>query len=137
MSRPRIETAETLARRASGDALAAEKLAPHDDIGDGPIGFWAQQSVEKSIRVGLALRGVDFPMLAHGLDLLSALRRQPGVEPSDHLMPVPRTRPGYLIVPLVPDTSFEAIRKRFGTKPGTLADFEAEYGPVQPPDGEG
>lgn len=38
---------------------------------------------------------------------------------------------------LVPDTSFEAIRKRLGTKPGMLADFEAEYGPVQPPDGEG
>lgn len=38
---------------------------------------------------------------------------------------------------LVPDTSFEAIRKRLGTEPGTLADFEAEYGPVQPPDGEG
>lgn len=38
---------------------------------------------------------------------------------------------------LAPDTSFEAIRKRLGTEPGTLADFEAEYGPVQPPDGEG
>jgi hypothetical protein len=38
---------------------------------------------------------------------------------------------------LVPDTSFEAIRKRLGTEPGTLADFEAEYGPVKPLDGEG
>lgn len=38
---------------------------------------------------------------------------------------------------LVPDTSFEAARKRLGTTPGTLADFEAEYGPVNPPDGEG
>ena len=38
---------------------------------------------------------------------------------------------------LVPDTSFEAIRKRLGTEPGTLAEFEAEHGPVQPPDGEG
>lgn len=38
---------------------------------------------------------------------------------------------------LVPDTSFEAIRKRLGTEPATLAEFEAEYGPVQPPDGEG
>jgi hypothetical protein len=27
--------------------------------------------------------------------------------------------------------------KRLGTEPGTLADFEAEYGPVQPPDGGG
>jgi len=38
---------------------------------------------------------------------------------------------------LVPDASFEAIRKRLGTTPGTLADFEDEYGPVRPSDGEG
>jgi hypothetical protein len=37
---------------------------------------------------------------------------------------------------LVP-TAFEAIRTRLGTEPGTLAEFEAEYGPVQPSDGEG
>jgi hypothetical protein len=35
------------------------------------------------------------------------------------------------------DISFEAIRKRLGTEPATLAEFEAEYGPVQPSDGEG
>jgi hypothetical protein len=35
------------------------------------------------------------------------------------------------------DTSFEAIRLRLGTEPATLAEFEAEYGPVHPPDGEG
>lgn len=38
---------------------------------------------------------------------------------------------------LAPDTSFEAIRKRLGTEPATLADFEAEFGRVRPPDGEG
>lgn len=32
---------------------------------------------------------------------------------------------------------FEAARKCLGTEVGTLADFEAEHGPVQPPDGEG
>jgi hypothetical protein len=35
------------------------------------------------------------------------------------------------------DTSFEAIRLRLGTEPATLAEFEAEYGPIHPPDGEG
>jgi hypothetical protein len=35
------------------------------------------------------------------------------------------------------DTSFEAIRLRLGTEPATLAEFEAEYGPIRPPDGEG
>lgn len=34
-------------------------------------------------------------------------------------------------------TSMEEIRERHGTEPGTLEEFEAEHGPVQPPDGEG
>jgi hypothetical protein len=38
---------------------------------------------------------------------------------------------------LAPDTSMAAIRRRHGLEPATLAEFEAEYGPVQPPDGEG
>jgi hypothetical protein len=38
---------------------------------------------------------------------------------------------------LVPDTSIEAIRERHGLTPATLAEFEAQFGPVQPPDGEG
>ena len=36
-----------------------------------------------------------------------------------------------------PDTSMAAIRPRHGLELATLAEFEAEYGPVQPPDGEG
>jgi hypothetical protein len=38
---------------------------------------------------------------------------------------------------LVPDTSIAAIRERLRTEPATLAEFEAEYGSVQPPDDEG
>jgi len=38
---------------------------------------------------------------------------------------------------LAPDTSMVAIRRRHNAVPATLEDFEAEYGPVQPPDGEG
>ena len=38
---------------------------------------------------------------------------------------------------LVPDTSAEAIMDRLGHTPATLAEFENEYGPVLPPDGEG
>ena len=38
---------------------------------------------------------------------------------------------------LAPDASMAAIRGRHGAAPATLADFEAEYGPLQPPDGEG
>lgn len=36
-----------------------------------------------------------------------------------------------------PEDTWAAIRERLGTEPGTLADFEAEYGQVQPADGEG
>jgi hypothetical protein len=38
---------------------------------------------------------------------------------------------------LAPVISMAAIRRRHGLEPATLAEFEAEYGPVQPPDGEG
>jgi hypothetical protein len=38
---------------------------------------------------------------------------------------------------LRPDTSMEAIRRRHGLTPATLEEFVAEYGPIQPPDGEG
>ena len=36
-----------------------------------------------------------------------------------------------------PDTSMAAIHRRQGLTPGTLEEFEAKYGPIQPPDGEG
>lgn len=36
-----------------------------------------------------------------------------------------------------PDTSAQAIMERLGHESATLAEFEAEYGPVKPPDGEG
>ena len=38
---------------------------------------------------------------------------------------------------LRPDTSAEAIPRRLGSVPATREEFEAEYGPVLPPDGEG
>lgn len=34
-------------------------------------------------------------------------------------------------------SSFDEIRRRLDTEPATLADFEAEYGEVREPDGEG
>ncbi len=38
---------------------------------------------------------------------------------------------------LRPDTAAEAIRRRLGSAPATVEEFEAEYGRVLPPDGEG
>jgi hypothetical protein len=45
-------------------------------------------------------------------------------------------RPDGRIV-LVPDTSAQAILSRLGHQRATLQEFEAEYGSVRPPDGEG
>jgi hypothetical protein len=38
---------------------------------------------------------------------------------------------------LVRDTSIAAISRRHDLMPATLEEFEAEYGAVRPPDGEG
>jgi hypothetical protein len=38
---------------------------------------------------------------------------------------------------LAPDTSIGAMRRRHGLEPAKLAEFEAEYGSVQPPVGKG
>ena len=48
---------------------------------------------------------------------------------------VDERKDGFLI--LAPDTSMRAIRRSHGLEPATLAEFEAECGPVQLPDGEG
>jgi HEPN domain-containing protein len=74
-----IEVAELLARKASGDLLAAQKLAPDPEINDDPIGFHAQQAVEKALKVGLTLQGADFPK-THDLDFLVTLSSKAGVE---------------------------------------------------------
>jgi len=48
---------------------------------------------------------------------------------------VDRREDGSLVIE--PDTSMQAIRRRHSATPATLDEFEAEYGPVGPPDGEG
>ena len=72
--------AEALGKRAAGDLLVAETLGPCSDIDDAVIGFYAQQIVEKSVKVALALRDVDFPMMAHDLDLLLTLAADNDIE---------------------------------------------------------
>jgi len=42
---------------------------------------------------------------------------------------------GSLVV--APDTSVQATLARHGMEPATLREFEAEFGPIQPADGEG
>jgi HEPN domain-containing protein len=78
-----IEVAELLAEKAAGDLLVAKKLAPYPDIDDDAIGFHTQQAVEKALKVGLTLRGTDYPK-THDIDFLLALLGES--ELSDELM---------------------------------------------------
>lgn len=61
------------AERAASDLLVAETLGPCSDIDDAVIGFYAQQMVEKSLKVALALGDVGFRMMEHDLDFLLTL----------------------------------------------------------------
>lgn len=67
-----IEVAESLARLAAIDLATAEKLAPDPEMDDRPVGFHAQQAVEKALKVVLMLEGVDFPK-THDLEYLIVL----------------------------------------------------------------
>jgi HEPN domain-containing protein len=74
-----IEVAELLAGKAAGDLLVTQKLAHDPEVKDDPIGFHAQQAVEKALKVGLTLHGVDYPK-THDLDFLAALASKNEVE---------------------------------------------------------
>jgi HEPN domain-containing protein len=56
----------TLARR---DLRAAEILRDQPDVGDGIVGFHAQQAAEKALKAWLTILGIDFPR-THDLSLL-------------------------------------------------------------------
>lgn len=61
MSRPELEEARLLLRKAREDADAFGKLARDVDVADAVVGFHAQQAVEKSLKAVLAASGDDFP----------------------------------------------------------------------------
>jgi HEPN domain-containing protein len=67
-----IEVAESLARLAEIDLATAEKLAPDPEMDDRPVGFHAQQAVEKAVKVALMLEGIGFPK-THDLEYLIML----------------------------------------------------------------
>lgn len=64
-----IEVEGSLARLAGIDLATAEKLAPDPEMDDRPVGFHAQQAVEKAMKVALILEGIDFPK-THDLEYL-------------------------------------------------------------------
>lgn len=77
-----IEVAGSFARLAEIDLATAEKLAPDPEMDDRPVGFHAQQAVEKALKVVLVLEGIDFPK-THDLEYLIVLaeKRPVAMEP--------------------------------------------------------
>lgn len=78
-----VEYAEMLLRRANGDLSVCRALGADMEVDDGPIGFHAQQAVEKALKIALVLADVELPR-THDLEFLARLVRDSGVDiPSD------------------------------------------------------
>ena len=78
MSRPELDEALLLLRKAREDYDAVKKLVPDMDIADSVVGFHAQQAAEKALKAVLAAAGQDFPWthdLRHLMDRLEAIDR--------------------------------------------------------------
>jgi HEPN domain-containing protein len=82
-----VEYAGLLKRLAAGDLVVCRKLVHDTDVEDHAIGFHAQQSVEKALKVALVLAGVELPY-SHDLELLVDLVKGSGTElPADLTSP--------------------------------------------------
>jgi HEPN domain-containing protein len=64
---------------AREDLAAAEALDRAERVSDAPVGFHAQQAVEKALKAALASRDQDFPF-NHDLGLLMQLCQDAGLE---------------------------------------------------------
>jgi HEPN domain-containing protein len=82
-----VEYAALLKRLAAGDLVVCRKLVHDTEVEDHAIGFHAQQSVEKALKVALVLAGVELPY-SHDLELLVDLVQGSGIElPADLTSP--------------------------------------------------
>lgn len=76
---PEEEQADLLLGKSREDRAALAALAASPGLADAPIGFHAQQAVEKALTAVLAGRGVDFPW-THDLQLLMRRLEQAGLD---------------------------------------------------------
>jgi HEPN domain-containing protein len=68
---------------AREDLAAAEALDRAQRVSDAPVGFHAQQAVEKALKAAIAKRGEDFPF-THDIGLLMQLCQDAGLDlPAD------------------------------------------------------
>jgi HEPN domain-containing protein len=64
---------------AREDPAAAEALDRAERVSDAPVGFHAQQAVEKALKAAIASRNQDFPF-THDLGLLMQLCQDAGLK---------------------------------------------------------
>lgn len=64
---------------AREDLAAAEALDRAERVSDAPVGFHAQQAVEKALKAAIASRDQDFPF-THDIGLLMQLCQDAGLE---------------------------------------------------------
>ncbi len=76
------ELAENLLALARRDLQAAEVLGDHPQVGDGIVGFHAQQAAEKALKAWLTLLGITYPR-THDLSLLLSKLEEAGAEMAD------------------------------------------------------
>jgi HEPN domain-containing protein len=69
------ELAKKFLQKAREDEVVLDKLLADPDLPDGPIGFHAQQAVEKMLKAVLAIHAVRFGKL-HEIGQILALLRQ-------------------------------------------------------------
>jgi len=67
----RLEHARRLLAKAREDEYVLKHLADDPRAPDAPLGFHAQQAVEKALKAVLAAHGVEYP-LTHNLAMLAA-----------------------------------------------------------------
>lgn len=72
---PPLETARSLLAKARDDLYVAQRLAEDTNAPTWPLGFHAQQAVEKALKTVLAIHGVAYP-LTHNIAMLLAVLQQ-------------------------------------------------------------
>ncbi|HST68178.1 MAG TPA: HEPN domain-containing protein [Solirubrobacterales bacterium] len=77
---------------AREDLVAAEALDRAERVSDAPVGFHAQQAVEKALKAVIANRDQDFPF-THDLGLLMQLCQDAGLELPVDLVDADRLTP--------------------------------------------
>jgi HEPN domain-containing protein len=77
---------------AREDLASAEALHRAERVSDSPVGFHAQQAVEKALKAAIASRGLDFPF-THDLGVLMQLCEDAGLELPAALSDVDRLNP--------------------------------------------